>query len=129
MQAQEYISAFVTQWKLIALTAEVFKIKKQVIRGLPDNGLNRFPFVVDEPPIDLSVWPEDSSYLVLQSELFTEAAMKAMLIESFRLCQRSGLHWLVGDITKITFSYLKLHREIVLLKNLYDNVMAPFVEL
>jgi hypothetical protein len=92
MQAQDHISAFVTQWKLTTLTAEVFKIKEQVIRGILANTLEGFPFVVAEPPIDLSVWPEDSLYLVLQSELFTEAAMKAPLIESFKFCQLSCLH-------------------------------------
>jgi hypothetical protein len=122
-------SAFVAQWRLTALIAEIFKLKRQVIRGIPPDGLAGFPFVVDEPGIDLSVWPKDSQYLVLQSHLFTEASMQDALVKSCKLCERAGFFWLVGDITQIVFSYLEQHRQFKDLQELYNSVKEAFVEL
>jgi hypothetical protein len=123
------VSAFVAQWRLTALIAEIFKLKHQVIRGIPTEGLAGFPFVGDEPGIDLSVWPKDSQYLVLQSHLFTEASMKNALVKSCNLCEQAGLYWLVGDITEIVFTYLEQHRQLKDLQELYDSVKEAFVEL
>jgi hypothetical protein len=126
---KDFCSAFVAQWKLSALIAEVFKLRNQVIDGIPSTGNNAFRFVVNEPEVDLSVYPEDSSYIVLQSEKFNEEALSQSLQDAMKLCQQAGLHWLIGDITEILFTYLEKQRSFTLLNQLYDSVRLSFAEL
>jgi hypothetical protein len=125
VRQRDFPSAFVAQWKLCALTAEVFRLKGIRVVGIPANGFRGFPFVVNEPPIDLTVWPEDSSYLVLQSEIFTEAAIS----ESLELCRRAGLAWIIGEVTEIIFEHLEQQRSFLVLQTLYQQVQLAFREL
>jgi hypothetical protein len=128
-QNQDFPSAFVAQWKLSALIAEVFKLRNEVLEGIPQTGNKAFRFVVNEPDVDLSVYPEDSSYIVLQSERFNEEALSNSLQDAMKLCQQASLHWLIGDITEILFTYLEKQRRFTLLNELYDSVRKSFVEL
>jgi hypothetical protein len=123
------MSAFVTQWKLSALICEVFRLRKQTIYGIPATGSKDFPFVVNEPDVDLTVYPPDSGYMVLQSEMLTEKAFSAALQKSMELCQQAGLHWLIGKTTEILFSYLERQRQFETLKTLYTKVNESFVAL
>jgi hypothetical protein len=43
----DFSPAFVTQWRLCALIAQVFKLKGHVVDGIPTNGWQSFPFVSD----------------------------------------------------------------------------------
>jgi hypothetical protein len=126
---RDFMSAFVTQWKLSALICEVFRLRKQTIYGIPATGSKDFPFVVNEPDVDLGVYPSDSGYMVLQSEMLTEKAFSEALQKSMHLCQRAGLHWLIGKTTEILFSYLERQRQFDTLKELYTKVNESFVAL
>jgi hypothetical protein len=123
----DHCSAFVAQWKLSALIAEVFKLKNQEIKGI--SGSKPFPFVVNEPTVDLSEYPPDSAYLVLQSDIFTEEALSQSMQRAMNLALTAGFHWLIGDITEILFKYLETQRQFSLLKDLYEKMTEPFGEL
>jgi hypothetical protein len=125
----EHCSAFIAQWKLSALIAEVFKLRGQVIAGIPPEGSAGFRFIVNEPEVDLSEYPEDSRYLVLQSDMFTEEYFSDVSQKAVDLCQQAGVHWLIGDVTEVLFNYLEKQRQFVLLNALYKRVKDSFAEL
>lgn len=126
---EDYPAAFIAQWKLSALIAEVFRLKKEKILGIPQTGMAAFKFIVNEPPVDISGWPSDSAYLVMESTLFNEEYLSKSLQEAMALCQQAGMHWLIGDVTEILFSYLEKQRQFSLLKTLYERVMTSFASL
>ena len=126
---EDYPAAFIAQWKLSALIAEVFRLKKEKILGIPPTGMAAFKFIVNEPPVDISGWEKDSAYLVMESKLFNEEYLSQSLQEAMALCQRAGMHWLIGDVTEILFDYLEKQRQFSLLKTLYERVMTSFASL
>ncbi|OHT06927.1 hypothetical protein TRFO_24978 [Tritrichomonas foetus] len=126
---QNISSAFVAQWKLCALIAEVFKLRNFLIDGIPPNGSEAFPFIVNEPGVDLSKYPSDSAFLVMESEKFSEESISIAMQDALSLCQEAGLHWLIGDITQFLFDFLELHRQFSLLNKLYENVTQSFIAL
>jgi hypothetical protein len=93
---------------------------------MPRAGFSGFPFISDEPEIDLSVYPPDASYLVLESDLFTEAALADSLKKAMEFCQEADLHWLIGAVTEFLFKYLEAKFAFEVLKNLYDSVKRSF---
>jgi hypothetical protein len=126
---RDFSAAFITQWKLSALICEVFRLRKQTIYGIPDTGNKAFPFIDDEGEVDLSEYPADSGYMVLQSEMLTEEAFGKALIRSMSLCQSAGLHWVIGKTTEILFSYLERQRQFEKLKQVYEKAKESFVAL
>jgi hypothetical protein len=117
-------SAFVAQCKLAALTAEIFNLKKQTIDGIPTMGSKAFPFIVNNVEVDLSAYPADSAYLVLQSELFTERALAQSLEHSMDLCQEVGLHWVTDDIAEILFNDLEKQRQFQAFKKVHESFVG-----
>jgi hypothetical protein len=126
---KDFGAAFVAQWKLCALTAEVFRLKGVNVVGVPPEGIRGFPYVVNEPPIDLTAYPPDSSYLVLESDFFTETAIGTAMKSALEICRTAGMAWVIGDITKIIFEHLEQQRRFDVLKDLYQQVQMAFAEL
>lgn len=123
---QNYAAAFIAKWKLCALIAEVFKMKGQKVTGIPPTGSDAFKYVINEPGVDLSKYPADSSFLVMESEIFTEASFSEALQEAMALCQKAEFHWLIGDVTEILFDFLEKHREFGLLKKLSTDTINSY---
>ena len=120
------ISAFVTQWKFCGFIAEVFKLQNAVVPGIPTEGYKSFPFIVDELPVDLSVFPGDSVYLVTKSDLFTPDSIEKALTKALELAMKANLYWLIGDTTQFLFDYLENKRKYAILKDLYNQVSKSY---
>ena len=125
----DYASAFITQWRLCGLIAEVFKLKDQQVDGIPAGGFQAFPFIYDEPSIDLNHGPAKARYLLLESELFTENYMAVALQEALSLSQMAGINWVIRQVTEYLFDFLEKRREFELLTNLYNSVTDAYAAL
>jgi hypothetical protein len=123
----DFCSAFVAQWKLSDLIRHAFDLKNQEIKGIPRG--KPFPYIVNEPKVDLSVHTADSSYLVLESSVFTETGLCESMKGAMDLAAKAGLYWLLGDVTDVLFKYLETQRQFGLLTVLYGNMTKPFEEL
>lgn len=129
IERNRLISAFVTQWQLCALIAEVFKLQHIEIPGIPKNGSQGFPFIVNEPPVDLTNYEKDSAFLVMSSDLFSPLALQQAFEKALDLCQMAELDWLVGDVTQFLFEYLESVRNYTLLNKLYEKVAKSYTKL
>ncbi|OHS94906.1 hypothetical protein TRFO_10856 [Tritrichomonas foetus] len=128
-QNNDIPSAFVVQWRLCGFIAEVFKMKKQIVDGIPADGISAFPFIFDEPTVDLSAYPEHSAYLVMESEQFNETYISVALQNALELCQQAGFNWLISQVTEYLFDNLERRREFLLLKSLYESVSQSYTSL
>ncbi|OHT17707.1 hypothetical protein TRFO_01023 [Tritrichomonas foetus] len=126
VSTKNLFSAFVTKWKLCALISEVFHIQGVVVPGIPVNGSEDFPYIVNEPGIDITVHPQDAAYLVMVSNQFTKKSIGESLLLALEYCQLSNLHWLVGDITQFLLDYLEKQRDFQKLRDTYDKVARSF---
>ncbi|KAH0794363.1 dedicator of cytokinesis protein 9-like [Histomonas meleagridis] len=125
----DYCAAFVTQWKLCALIAEVFKLKGIKVGGIPTEGISAFMYVNNEPVIDITVYPKTSSYLVMESKLFNEDSMSESLQKAMELCIKAKINWIIGDITVFLFDFLEKRRQFALLKKLFNKISTVYADL
>lgn len=124
-----FASSFIVQWKLCGIIAEVFKTKNQIVDGIPQEGISAFPYIFDEPPIDLSSFPKDSAYLAIESEMFNENYIQQAMQLAIKLCKQAGFNWLISHITEYLFDNLDKKREFMLLKDLYESVSTAYMAL
>lgn len=125
----DYAPAFITQWRLCGLIAEVFKLQKQQVDGIPAAGFQAFPFIYDEPSIDLNYGAAKARYLLWESELFTENYMAVALKEALSLSQMAGINWVTRQVTEYLFDFLEKRREFELLTSLYNSVTDAYAAL
>jgi hypothetical protein len=127
--ARDYLAAFVTQWRLCAIIAEVFRVRGTRVAGVANLGFASFPYIFDEPPIDLSGLSADAVLFVTESEMFTVEYFAAAMQKALELCGRANLNRIVRTVTENLFDYLEVKREYSLLTKLYDVVMLAYDQL
>jgi len=125
----DFFAAFVVQWKLCSMIADVFRHKKIIVDGIPTNGSEGFKFIGSEPPIDFSQDQSNSNYLMMEGDMFTETYLADALKNSLVLCQAAGFHWLTGPVTEFLLKFLEMRREFVSLQETFGKITDSYTEL
>ena len=127
-QNNDYCAAFICQWRLCALIAEVFKLRKQVVDGIPPEGAAAFPYIPSDFFKELPSLPE-SGYLLLEGDMFNEKTIADELITALDLCKKAGLHWLAGSITEFLLDFLEAHRLFDSLQSVFQTISQSYTVL
>ena len=134
----DYMAAFVTQWRICALIADVFKLKKEVVDGIPTEGAKTFLSLFDHTGEKASEEKQEKKnsatdipdiYLNLEGEMFTEESIDNEMQRALELCQKANMHWLAGSVTSFLLKYLEAHRKFDDLQNIFHKISESYTEL
>jgi len=125
----DHSAAFINQWRLCSLIADITKKRNIIIEGIPNEGSYGFKLIGADNPVDLSSFPESSAYLLLEGSHFTESSLSEELKESMKLCQTAGFHWLIGPVSEFLLGYLEKKREFEALKEIFILMNNSYNEL
>lgn len=124
---KNYVLAFITQWRLCGLISYVFKYKDQELNSMSyDMPYNLQLISEDEPPLDISKFPIDSRYLVIESELFTLKSFGEHLQKALFYCQKADFHFLISQCTEYLFVFLEKQRLFIQLEDMYKQVSYSY---
>ncbi|EAX89149.1 hypothetical protein TVAG_409320 [Trichomonas vaginalis G3] len=126
----DYLAAFLCQWKICALIANVFKLRNQVVDGIPTGGAQDFPFIEDSGDLKYNNGTtnqlQSSEYLLLEGDMFTEQSMCEELQKAMELSQQANLNWCIGQITEYLLAYLENHRMFDDLVDIYTRIANSY---
>jgi hypothetical protein len=122
----DFVSAFIMQWRLCALIAEVFKLREEKVDGIPINGFAGFPWVEEEPQIEPNHYGRDSTFLVMESPILKEDYYEKALLKAFRFLTQSSFRVIVTQISNLIFDFLERRRRFDELKDLYNTVAEVY---
>jgi hypothetical protein len=123
---RDFVSAFIMQWRLCALIAEVFRLRGEKVDGIPVTGFAGFPWVYDEPPIDPDHYGPDSRFLVMESPILNEDYYGKALLKAFEFLTQSGFRVMVTQISNLIFDFLERRRLFNNLKDSYEKVAEVY---
>jgi hypothetical protein len=106
----DLLAAFVTQWKVASLIADVLKLRGVSDQGIPEG--KQFPLISNEIEIAISTDPNDSAYLALESELLTMNALKRAVHHGLELAQRVMLPQIHCTVCMFMLYHLGLAMEV-----------------
>jgi hypothetical protein len=106
----------------------VFKLKDKLVDGIPPQGINAFPFIYDEPPIDPQGYGEHG-YLVMEGDIFTEDSWAKAMQRAVVLVKESGMGWIVRHVSSHPFNFLERCQALSTLGEQYNLVHGIFKDL
>ncbi|EAX86023.1 hypothetical protein TVAG_047470 [Trichomonas vaginalis G3] len=123
----DFLAAFLCQWRICAMIANVFKLRDQVVDGIPLSGSEDFPFLYDnyESKTNFSIL-QDTAYLLLEGDMFTEQSFFQEMQKAMELCQKANLNWIIGQITEHHLKYLENHRMFDTLVEVYMKIANSY---
>ncbi|KAH0795480.1 hypothetical protein GPJ56_000599 [Histomonas meleagridis] len=84
-----------------------------------------FPFIVDEPIVDISTYSTES-FLVMESDIFTEESMSKSMQLAMDYCIQGKLFWIIGDISLYLSDFLEKRRQFGLLRDVFKKITKVY---